>query len=93
MDNIATLERKLAACKKQENIRLSARVPSGVIIDLSSPEGNIYYIMGVCQRLAHDYKLPDEEFAQYETELNRIRKYDDRLAHCQKWFGLIYLKD
>ncbi|MDR0967512.1 MAG: hypothetical protein LBL75_01625 [Rickettsiales bacterium] len=91
MDNIATLRLKLAACEAQEDIRAQARVPSGVIIDLNSSDGNIYYIMGLCQRLAQDNKLPQADYEQFQKELKRLRKYDERLTLCQRWFGLIYL--
>ncbi len=91
MDNITTLRRKLSACEAQEHIRMVARIPSGVIVDLDGPDGNIYYIMGLCQRIAWDHKLPQAEYEQFTKELNRLRKYEERLDLCQKWFGLIYM--
>ncbi|MDR3208904.1 MAG: hypothetical protein LBT45_03580 [Rickettsiales bacterium] len=46
MENIYSIERKLAAAKKQQEIIDGARVPTGVVIDLASPEGNVFYILG-----------------------------------------------
>jgi hypothetical protein len=88
---IKLLMNHLQACNAQFEIVTAARVPTCEIIDLQSPDGNIYYIMGLCQRLAREYAMPQKEYDEFEKELHRLRSYEERLDHCQKWFGLAYV--
>lgn len=88
---IQLLKNNLQACQAQFKIVSAARVPTCEIIDLQSPDGNIFYIMGLCQRLAREHLLPQQEYEKFEKKLNRLRSYDERLDLCQKWFGLVYV--
>jgi hypothetical protein len=93
MDNIITLERKLAACRKQQKTTSEAKYPSGVVIDLLAPEGNTFAILGICKDLARQYDLSPEEIAEFnhETRLDGTVGYAQILDQCQKWFGLVYM--
>ena len=93
MENISTLERKLAAAKAQQDATANARYPSEVVIDLGGPEGNVYYVLGICNRLARQYGLSPDEIASYkhDTRLDGGLGYGQILDACQKWFGLVYI--
>ena len=90
MDTISSLEKKLAAARKQRSATDSARFPTGVVIDLSGPEGNVFYILGTCNRLARDFGLDGQEVKTFKEELLG-KNYQQILDICQRWFGLIYL--
>jgi hypothetical protein len=91
MDNITTLERKLAACKAGQASICTAKYPTGIVIDLKGPEGNVFYILGVCKRLCRDCRLSADEIAEYDQGQKQCQSYDQILDHCQKWFGLVYI--
>ena len=95
MDTIQELERKLALAKQAmpPEDEWMPRVSTGIIIDLQSSQGNVFYIWGLCQKLAHDY-LDDWEVDEFnkEVSLNGGKSYQQILDACQRWFGLIYIK-
>ncbi len=88
MQNILQLETTLKQAKNKLNAldKISPRIKTDIIIDLQSPEGNIFYIMGLCNWLAKKYNLTDWSLTNYK-KLN----YQQILDICQKQFGLIYI--
>ena len=87
METIDALERKLHATRQQA---CNAKYPTGLIVDLTGPEGNIFYLMGVCNRLVRELRLSPDERQEFETELNTAGDYQSRLAVMQKWFGIVF---
>ena len=87
METIKTLERKLAEAKKQMP---DAKYPTGLIIDVSGPQGNIFCLMGICLRTIRELGLSARERNEYETELNAAEDYKARLAVMSKWFGIVF---
>ena len=54
METIDALERKLHAARRGVP---GAKYQTGLIIDLNGPAGNIFYLMGVCNRLVRELGL------------------------------------
>lgn len=67
METIEALERKLYTARRAAP---NAKYPTGLVIDLSRPEGNIFYLMGVCNRLARELGLSAQLKREYETKIN-----------------------
>lgn len=88
MTNIEQLERTVKLAREQQDAldNINPRIQSGIVIDLKSPEGNVFFILGICNRLAKEYGISDWKSPHYNE-----MKYEDILDLCQKQFGLIYL--
>lgn len=88
MANILELEDMLEKARKQQGAldKISPRMETGIVIDLKSPDGNVFFILGLCNRLAKQYHVSDWKTPNY-TKLN----YKEILDICQKQFGLIYI--
>ena len=89
MGTIETLEQKLHAARRGVP---GARYQTGLVIDLSGPAGNIFYLMGVCNRLVRELGLSTQLKHEYETEINSADDYQSRLAIMQKWFGIVFVE-
>ena len=89
MDTIETLERKLARAKRHEPVE--AKYPTGIIIDLKGPQGNVFYLFGVANDLIKKLALSGEEKAQFEQERNAQTSYQGHLDLMRKWFGIIFV--
>ena len=87
METIDTLERKLHAARRGVP---GARYQTGLVIDLSGPAGNIFYLMGVCNHLVRELGLSAQLKHEYETEINSADDYQPRLTVMQKWFGIVF---
>lgn len=92
MDTIAELQKKLKMATAAEAKAEGALYPTGIIIDLNSPEGNVFYIMGLCQKLFRQLGLGDEEYNRYFKECQN-GYYKDVLEISRRWFGLIYINE
>ncbi len=90
METIDALGRKLHATQRGVP---GARYQTGLVIDLSGPAGNIFYLMGVCNRLVRELGLSAQLKREYETEINSAGDYQSRLAIMQKWFGIVFVED
>ena len=66
METIQSLERKLARAKQHEPVE--AKYPTGLVIDLKGPQGNIFYLFGVAKNLQRDLALSDEGKAEFKQE-------------------------
>ena len=88
METIDALERKLHAARQQA---CNAKYPTGLIVDLNGPAGNIFYLMGVCNLLARELGLSAQPKHEYEIEINSAGDYQSRLTIMQKWFGIVFV--
>ncbi len=89
METIEALKRKLHAARRAAP---NAKYPTGLVIDLTRPEGNIFYLMGVCNRLVRELGLSAQLKHEYETEINSAGDYQSRLTIMQKWFGIVFVE-
>ncbi len=89
METIEALERKLHAARRGVP---GARYQTGLVIDLSGPAGNIFYLMGVCNRLVCELGLSVQLKREYEAEINSANDYQSRLTIMQKWFGIVFVE-
>lgn len=89
METIDALERKLRAARRGVP---GAKYPTGLIIDLNGPAGNIFYLMGVCNSLVRELGLSAQLKQEYETEINSAGDYQSRLTVMQKWFGFVFVE-
>lgn len=87
MDTIRTLKSKLQVLEQQTP---GIKYPTGIVIDLRGPEGNIFYLQGICNRLIRELCLAAEEKEQFAKELED-QDYNSRLDIMQKWFGIAYI--
>lgn len=87
MDTIRTLNSKLQALEQQTP---DIKYPTGLVIDLRGPQGNIFYLQGVCNRLTRELCLTAEEKEQFAKELED-KDYNSRLDIMQKWFGILFV--
>lgn len=88
METIDALERKLHAARRGVP---GAKYQTGLVIDLNGPVGNIFYLMGVCNRLVRELGLSAQLKHEYETEINSANDYQSRLTIMQKWFGIVFV--
>ena len=91
MDTIETLKNKLARAEQSEPT--DAKYPTGIIIDIKGPQGNVFYLFGVANDLMRKLALSDEEKAKFEQERNNQTSYQGHLDLMRKWFGIIFIGD
>ena len=89
METIDALERKQHAARRGMP---GARYRTGLVIDLNGPTGNIFYLMGACNRLVRELGLSARLKREYETEINSAGDYQSRLTVMQKWFGIVFVE-
>ena len=89
METIDALERKLHAARRGMP---GARYRTGLVIDLNGPTGNIFYLMGVCNRLVRELGLSARLKREYETEINSAGDYQSCLTVMKKWFGIVFVE-
>lgn len=89
METIDALERKLHVARRGVP---GARYQTGMVIDLNGPAGNIFYLMGVCNRLVRELGVSAQLKCEYETEINSANGYQSRLIIMQKWFGIVFVE-
>ena len=69
----------------------NAKYPTGIVIDLKSPQGNVFYLMGLANRLIRELGLSTEEIAEFKREQASATTYHTHLAILRKWFGIVFL--
>jgi len=89
METIEALERKLHVARRGVP---GAKYQTGLVIDLNGPAGNIFYLMGVCNRLVRELGLSAQLKREYETEISSANDYQSRLSIMQKWFGIVFVE-
>lgn len=89
MDTIETLKNKLVQAEQSEPT--DAKYPTGIVIDIKGPQGNVFYLFGVANDLIRKLALSDEEKAEFEQERNNKTSYQEHLDLMRKWFGIIFI--
>ena len=89
METIEALEQKLYAVRQGVP---GARYQTGLVIDMNGPAGNIFYLMGMCNRLVRELGLSAQLTREYETEINSVGDYQSRLTVMQKWFRIVFVE-
>ncbi len=60
---------RLKATQRNETQNIpNAKYPTGIVIDLKSPRGNVFYLMGPANRLIRELGLSAEEIAGFKRE-------------------------
>ncbi len=72
-----------------QQMQYNAKYPTGIVINLSGPEGNIFYLMGLCNRLMQRLQLDAYERKQFNAELDG-KNYKERLKVMTDWFGILF---
>ena len=91
MQTIREMEQNLKLAKAARHESPVAFFSTGIVIDLRAPEGNVFAIMGLCQRLFRQLGMP-EEYTNYHNEC-RKGYYKHVLDISRRWFGFIYLNE
>jgi len=88
MQTIQELERTLKAFKTQQSElnTIKPHISTGICIDLKSPDGNVFCIIGLYNRLAKQYNIAPLKSNDY-TRLT----YKQILALCKKQFGFTFI--
>lgn len=55
-------------------------------IDARGPNGNIFYVMGACENLMKQLKVPQNEIADMHNRVMDAEGYDRALAVIEEWF-------
>ena len=69
----------------------NAKYPTGIVIDLKSPQGNVFYLMGLANRLMRELGLSAEEIAEFKREQSSATTYHAHLSLLRKWFGIVFV--
>ncbi len=69
----------------------NAKYPTGIIIDLKSPQGNVFYLMRLANRLLRELGLSAEEIAEFKHEQSSATTYHAHLNLLRKWFGIVFV--
>ena len=69
----------------------NAKYPTGIVIDLKSPQGNVFYLMGLSNRLIMELCLSTEEIADFKREQTSATTYQAHLNLLRKWFGIVFI--
>lgn len=80
---------RLKATQHNEISNISnAKHPTGIVIELKSPRGNVFYLMGLANRLMRELGLSAEEIAEFKCEQSSATTYQAHLNLLRKWFGI-----
>lgn len=82
---------KATQCKDMPTIP-NAKYPTGIVIDLKSPQGNVFYLMGLANRLMRELGLSTEEIAEFKREQASATTYQAHLNLLRKWFGIVCIE-
>ena len=69
----------------------NAKYPTGIVINLKSPQGHVFYLMGMANRLMRELGLSAEEIAEFKREQASAKTYNEHLAILRKWFGILFV--
>lgn len=69
----------------------NAKYPTGIVIDLKSPQGNVFYLIGLANRLIRELGLSAEEIAEFKREQASATTYQTHLVILRKWFGIVFV--
>ena len=66
--------------ERKKRILAAARFPIGIEIDLRGPSGNIYYVLGLCNRIA-DEMLDERQREEFRDATRVGRKQELPATH------------
>jgi hypothetical protein len=69
----------------------NAKYPTGIVIDLKSPQGNVFYLIGLANRLIRELSLSAEEIAEFKREQASAATYQAHLSLLRKWFVIVFV--
>ena len=88
---VQMVARLKAAQRNDVSTILNAKYPTGIVIDLKSPQGNVFYLMGLANRLTRELGLSAEEIAEFKREQASATTYHAHLNLLRKWFGIVFV--
>ena len=71
---------------------LNAKYPTGIVIDMKGPQGNVFYLIGPANKLIKELGLSAEEIAEFKQEQSSATTYHAHLALLRKWFGVVFIE-
>lgn len=77
---------------RDTNALSGAKYPTGIVIDLKSPLGNVFYLIGLANKLAHELGLSADEIAEFKHNLASAKTYTAHLSLLRKWFGVVFVR-
>ena len=84
---------RLKATQRNETQNIpNAKYPTGIVIDPKSPQENVFYLIGLANRLIKELGLSAEEIAEFKREQSRATTYQAHLNLLRKWFGIEFLE-
>ena len=89
MDTIETLRQKLQ--RAEEHRPAEAKYPTDLMIDIRGPQGNVFYLFGVADKLTRQLALSDEEINEFKQKRDAQTTYQGHLDLMRKWFGIIFI--
>lgn len=69
----------------------NAKYPTGIVIDLKSPQGNVFYLIGLANRLIKELGLSTQEIAKFKRKQASATTYQAHLVLLCKWFGIVFV--
>ncbi len=91
VDTMETLKQKLQLAKKHSKEMLTAKYPTGLIIDVRGSQGNIFCLLGMVNDLIRQLNLSQEERTELKTEMDNSATYAEKINVMRKWFGIVFL--
>lgn len=76
--------------EKRKQAQKVAKYPTDLVIDISGPDGNVFYLIGLCRHLQKQLGLSEEEIKQFNADTDGV-DYSTRLKVIQEWFGITYI--
>lgn len=76
---------------KDASARPGAKYPTGIVIDLKGPQGNVFYLIGLANKLTHELGLSAAEMTEFKRDLSSATTYERHLSLLRKWFGIVFV--
>ncbi len=70
-----------------------AKYPTGIVVDLKSPQGNVFYLIELANRLVRELGLSAEEITEFKREQASATTYQAHLTLLRKWFGIAFIRN
>lgn len=90
MNTIETLKQKLKQAEACDKDITDVKYPTGIVIDLSSYQGNVFFITGMARHILHQLSADASEYEEYKKECEH-KCYKEILEISRRWFGFIYI--
>ena len=89
MDTIETLRQKLQ--RAEQHRPAEAKYPTDLMIDIRGPQGNVFYLFGIADKLTRQLALSDEEINEFKQERDQQTSYQGHKDLMRKWFGIVFI--